>query len=80
MSIAQLLNENLEKGFSQYLNEYRIKEACEIIKGDNNLKFESIGYNVGYNSKSTFYTAFKKITGTTPAKFKTKISDGGSDL
>ncbi len=71
-TLSQLLNENLKKGFSQYLNEYRIKEACEIIKNDNDFKIESIGYDVGYNSKSTFYTAFKKITGTTPAKFKTK--------
>ncbi len=71
-TLSQLLNENLDKGFSQYLNEYRIKEACDIILSGNNLKYESIGYDVGYNSKSTFYTAFKKITGTTPAKFKDK--------
>lgn len=69
-TLSQFLNEDLEKGFSQYLNEYRIKEACEIIMEDNDLKIESIGYDVGYNSKSTFYMAFKKITGTTPAKFK----------
>jgi len=72
-TLSQLLNENLEKGFSQYLNEYRIREACEIIMEEKNHKFESIGYDVGYNSKSTFYTAFKKITGTTPAKYRDKI-------
>ncbi|MFK7969599.1 MAG: helix-turn-helix domain-containing protein [Bacteroidia bacterium] len=71
-TLSQLLNENLEKGFSQYLNEYRIKEACEIIKEGSDLTFEAIAYDVGYNSKSTFYTAFKKITGTTPAKFKSE--------
>jgi len=69
-TLSQLLNEELKKGFSQYLNEYRIAEACAIIKEDNGSNFESIGYDVGYNSKSTFYSAFKKITGTTPAKFK----------
>ena len=79
-TLSQLLNENLEKGFSQYLNEYRIKEACKIIMEDNNLKFETIGYDVGYNSKSTFYSAFKKITGTTPAKFREKNKLEGSDL
>ncbi len=79
-TLSQLLNENLEKGFSQYLNEYRIKEACEIMIKDNNRKLESIGYDVGYNSKSTFYTAFKKITGTTPAKFKAKSKISGTEL
>lgn len=68
-TLSQLLNENLDIGFSQYLNQYRIKEACAIIKEKKNQKFEAIGYDVGYNSKSTFYAAFKKITGTTPAKF-----------
>ena len=69
-TLSQLLNENMEKSFSQFLNEYRIKEACELIKENDNRKLETIGYDVGYNSKSTFYAAFKKITGTTPAKFK----------
>jgi len=73
-TLSQLLNENMDKGFPQYLNEYRIKEACEIIKNSEQLKFESIGYDVGYNSKSTFYSAFKRITGTTPAKYKEENS------
>ncbi len=71
-TLSQLLNENMDKGFSQFLNEYRINEACDIIKMNNDLGYEAIGYEVGYNSKSTFYKAFNKITGTTPAKFKTQ--------
>lgn len=68
--LSQLLNENLGKSFSTYINEYRINEACKLIGTQQRLSLEAIGYEVGYNSKSTFYTAFKKIKNTTPALFK----------
>jgi AraC-like DNA-binding protein len=74
--LSQLLNEYLGKNFSTYINEYRISEACKLITTDDRLSFEAIGYEVGFNSKSTFYTAFKKVTGTTPALFKEKILPG----
>jgi AraC-like DNA-binding protein len=71
--LSQLLNENLGKSFSTYINEYRINEACKLIATNDLLTFEAIGYEVGFNSKSTFYTAFRKIKDTTPALFKESI-------
>ena len=71
--LSQLLNDNLGKGFSVYINEYRINEACKLITSDSPFTFEAIGYEVGYNSKSTFYAAFKKVKDTTPALFKERI-------
>ncbi|WP_315817921.1 helix-turn-helix domain-containing protein [Paraflavitalea speifideaquila] len=68
--LSQLLNDNLGKSFSTYINEFRIQEACKLISTNERLTFEAIGYEVGYNSKSTFYSAFKKVTDTTPALFK----------
>lgn len=68
--LSQLLNDNLGKSFSTYINEYRIDEACKLIAVNDRLTFEAIGYEVGYNSKSTFYVAFKKVRDTTPALFK----------
>jgi AraC-like DNA-binding protein len=68
--LSQLLNDNLGKSFATYINEYRIRTACEMIMRDRHLTFEAIGYEVGYNSKSTFYAAFKKVTDTTPALYK----------
>jgi AraC-like DNA-binding protein len=72
--LSQLLNDHLGKNFSTYINEYRINEACKLIATDNRLSLEAIGYEVGYNSKSTFYTAFKKIKDTTPSIFREKLS------
>ena len=71
--LSQLLNDNLGKSFSTYINEYRINEACKLIETSHHLTFEAIGYEVGFNSKSTFYTAFKKVKDTTPALFKESI-------
>jgi AraC-like DNA-binding protein len=73
--LSQLLNENMGKSFSTYINEYRVEEACRLIGSNGHLSFEAIGYEVGYNSKSTFYTSFKKIKDTTPALFKESIEN-----
>lgn len=67
--LSQLLNNNLNKSFSQFINEYRIEEAKQLLKAHPNLKIEIIAEKCGFNSNSTFYTAFKKITNTTPAKY-----------
>lgn len=68
--LSQLLNDNLGKSFSTYINEYRINEACEKIENGSYLKIEEIGYEVGFNSKSTFFSTFKKIMSTTPLLYK----------
>ncbi|RPD41163.1 helix-turn-helix domain-containing protein [Chitinophaga barathri] len=73
--LSQLLNDNLGKSFSTYINEYRINEACKLISTNGLLTFEAIGYEVGYNSKSTFYAAFRKIKDTTPALYKETIDN-----
>ncbi len=68
--LSQLLNDNLGKNFTRFINEYRIEAAKKSMHDDSIHKLESIAYECGFNSKSTFYTAFKLITGTTPARFK----------
>ena len=80
--LSQLLNERIGKNFNTYINEYRIRRACEIISKDRNLKLEAVGYEVGFNSKSAFFSAFKKYTGKTPNLFKQEQiqSDSGTDL
>lgn len=68
--LSQVLNDNLGKSFTTYTNEFRISEACELIALRPSIKLEQIGYEVGFNSKSTFFATFKKITGTTPAAYQ----------
>lgn len=68
--LSQLLNDNLAKSFTTYLNEMRIEKAKTLLVGESNITMESVAELCGYNSMSTFYSAFKKIVGTTPAKYR----------
>lgn len=68
--LSQFLNNNLGKNFTSYVNELRINEACIIIRSNDKLTLESVGYDVGFNSKSTFFAVFKKHTGTTPLNYQ----------
>ncbi|PTS95115.1 DNA-binding protein [Pedobacter sp. HMWF019] len=74
--LSQLLNDNLGKNFTTFVNEFRIQEACKIISSNDQLTLESVGYDVGFNSKSTFFAAFKKIKGTTPAVYQQRFREG----
>ena len=71
--LSQLLNDNVGKSFPVFINEYRIEEAKNIVRSNKQLTLEAVGYECGFNSKSTFYTAFKKLTGSTPSKFKEEL-------
>lgn len=75
-TLSQVLNDNLGKSFPKYVNEYRIEEAKRILSQETNLTLEAIGYDCGFNSKSTFYTTFKKVTGLTPAAYQKQQNQG----
>ncbi|WP_394992089.1 helix-turn-helix domain-containing protein [Emticicia sp.] len=70
--LSQILNESLGQSFFDFTAQHRIEEAKLLLKNQENahLKIEEIAEMVGYNSKSAFNTAFKKITGMTPSEFK----------
>ncbi|MGK0364553.1 MAG: AraC-like DNA-binding protein [Saprospiraceae bacterium] len=74
-TISKILNEHHGYNFSHFLNEYRIEQAKELILSNQDYTFEGIGYDSGFNSKSTFFATFKKFTGTTPAKFKKSVAN-----
>jgi len=69
--ISQVINESFQQNFYEFVNSYRVKEAMKLLKDSNfkNYTYTAIGFEVGFNSKSAFYNAFKKVTGTTPAKY-----------
>lgn len=69
--ISQIINDNFNTNFSNFVNDYRVKEAKEIFLHSSHkyLTIEAIAQKVGFNSKSSFNTAFKKFTGLTPSNF-----------
>ena len=70
--LSFLINTYSEKNFSDYINGFRVDQVKNWILDDEfeNYTIESIGLESGFNSKSTFYTAFKKFTDLTPSQFK----------
>jgi AraC-like DNA-binding protein len=70
--VSQVLNEKLDKNFFELLAKYRVEKAKMILNEDfkNRLTIEEISEMVGYNSKTAFNNAFKKLTGKTPSEFR----------
>lgn len=69
-TVSQALNENLRKSFNLYINEYRVQHAKSLLMGDSRLTMELVAERSGFNSSSTFFSAFKKIVGQTPASYR----------
>lgn len=70
--LSQLINKQLNKNFFDFINGYRIQEAV-LIFSDPEGKTKNIlqvAYEVGFNSRSSFNTAFKKFTGTSPSQYR----------
>jgi len=70
--LTQVLNDDLGKNFYTFINEYRIEDAKVRLRDPKNdhLTVLAIGYDAGFNSKSSFNTLFKKATGVTPSEFR----------
>ncbi len=73
--LSQLLNERMNTGFWDFVNRYRIDEAKKLLRVNPDANIISICFKAGFNSKSSFNSAFKKMTGMTPREFKN--SGGG---
>tara|TARA_R110002049_G_scaffold162196_1_gene327848 strand:+ start:1153 stop:2283 length:1131 start_codon:yes stop_codon:yes gene_type:complete len=75
--ITQSLNETLGKNFYTYVNEFRVKEAKQRLLDPKNdhLTVLGIGFESGFNSKSTFYSIFKKYTGKSPSEYKKEFDN-----
>lgn len=73
--LSQVINQSFNKSFFDFINSYRIKEVQKILNetSDNKITVLEVMFQAGFNSKSSFNTAFKKETGQTPTEFRKKI-------
>jgi len=67
--ISETLSQFLQTKFFQFVNGFRIEEAKKALHDSDKL-ITSIAFDVGFNSKSTFNTAFKKIVGHSPSAYR----------
>ena len=70
--LSQVINELQGLNFMDFINGYRIRAAQEMLNAPRYKHYTimAIADEVGFRSRSAFYTAFKKLTGQTPTEFK----------
>jgi len=81
--LRRFINQKLGyRNFNQFLNEFRVKKAIEILKGsgESGAKISGIALDVGYASLSSFNKAFKELHGTTPSVYRNRLVVSSSSL
>jgi AraC-like DNA-binding protein len=65
--LSYILNHHVGQNFFDYVNGARIEEARAVLIAEPERTILDVALSVGFNSKSTFNLAFKKLTGDTPS-------------
>lgn len=70
--MSQLINQGFERNFYQFINTYRIEESKRLMRDTrlDHLNVLAIGFEAGFNSKTTFNTTFKQMVGMSPVEFR----------
>jgi AraC-like DNA-binding protein len=72
--LSQVINQKMNMSFNEYINSYRINAIKEALKSsDQDIKIASFAVDYGFNSISSFNTAFKKFTNLTPSQYRNEI-------
>lgn len=71
--LSMLINQHTGKHFFDFINEFRINDAKTLLKENSELTVLEVLYEVGFNSRSSFYTAFKKETNLTPTEYRKSL-------
>jgi AraC-like DNA-binding protein len=80
-TLSQIINELFNNNFNGYINKFRIQESLKQLSDNRNKKtILEILYDSGFNSKSAFYTEFKKYTTITPQEYRNKCKMEQSKL
>lgn len=69
--VSQVINQDMNASFYDLVNHHRVEEAKRLLIEAREQTVLEIALAVGFNSKSTFSTAFRRNTGMTPSAFRT---------
>ena len=75
--LSGVINARFGKNYSTLINEYRIKEAVQLLSQKRLLDktVEEIGLMVGFSNRQSFYAAFTRFVGDTPRSFRVKMME-----
>lgn len=73
--LSQAINENEQKNFSEFINQYRIEKAKQLLSEPNSIqqKIATIAYDCGFGNVTSFNMAFKAITQLTPSEYRSQF-------
>ncbi|AUP78815.1 helix-turn-helix domain-containing protein [Flavivirga eckloniae] len=74
--VSEVLAKQLQTNYYDFINKYRVAEVKRLMNSEKHkdYKLMAIAMEAGFNSKTTFNSAFKKSTGLTPSEYKKSIS------
>jgi len=67
---SRIVNQFSGKNFNQFINTFRIEKAKSLLTERPNLHVKEVCYASGFNSKVSFFSAFKETTGLTPTQYR----------
>lgn len=70
--LSHLINQGFQRNFYHFINAYRIEESKRMLSDPEweHLTILAIGFEAGFNSKTTFNTTFKQLVGMSPLEFR----------
>jgi AraC-like DNA-binding protein len=77
--MSQVLNQKARKNFYGYINEYRVKEMVRLMQQEPDGRILEMALRVGFHSKTTLNTYFKKVTGLSPSQYLVFLSEKKSE-
>ncbi len=67
--LSIVINSRMQKGFTEYVNFYRVEEAKKLLRNTDN-KVAYISAEAGFGSPQTFYSIFKSVVQLTPTEYR----------
>jgi len=70
--LSTIINQEAKTNFYNYINQFRVKEFKRLLQTPKAQQYSILGLakEAGFNSKSTFYAAFKGIEGMAPKEYQ----------
>jgi AraC-like DNA-binding protein len=74
--LSMVVNQKSGKNFNAFVNQYRIEAALRLLADPDHQNFtiSAIAFKVGFNSLSSFNSAFKKQTSQTPQAYRQALT------
>ncbi len=71
-AISNCINSQRNCSFPQFVNNYRVAYAQELLRSQPDIKIAEVCVKSGFSGEASFYRIFKAITGTTPSAWKNR--------